>query len=56
MENGFNMLYVTLGCFIFIAAVSVLLYTENIFNKTYDKVLYSSTDTILVEDRGDNYE
>ncbi len=53
MENGLNMMYMTLGTFMLVLAVTMLLYVNDIFNSTYDKVVNNTMDSsILVDNRG----
>lgn len=43
MDNVFKLIYWSLGAFLFVIAVSFLMYSDNIFKKEYKNILYTDS-------------
>ncbi|MDE6209535.1 MAG: hypothetical protein K2M73_07680 [Lachnospiraceae bacterium] len=50
MENGLKLLYMSFGIIMFISAVTNILLMDRNFNNTYNKILYKSIDTFVVQE------
>lgn len=42
MENVFRMIYYSIGAILFVGAISILLYCDNILDKEYDYILHEN--------------
>ena len=50
MEHGLMLLYLSFGIILFISAVTNILLLDKNFNNTYNKILYKSIDTFVVQE------